>query len=141
MTGTGTAMQAALRGRRVLVAEDEYMIAEEIASVLGDAGADVLGPVSNVGDALRLLADEDRIDCALLDVNLRNEVVWPVVDALLARSVPLVLATGYDASAIPRAYAHLPRCEKPATGRDITHALARLLASQPSARAEDTQIA
>ena len=71
----------------------------------------------------------NQIDGALLDVNLGNEAIWPVVDALLARHVPLVLATGYDASAIPPAYAGLPRCEKPATGQELVRALARTLAA------------
>ncbi len=120
---------AALASRRVLVAEDEYTIAEEIATVLGDAGAEVLGPVPGVADALRLLAAEGRIDDALLDVNLGGEAVWPVVDALLLRGVPVVLASGYDAGAIPAAYAGLPRCEKPATGQDLARALDRVLAA------------
>ena len=124
----------ALANRRVLVAEDEYMIAEEIAMTLGDAGAEVLGPMPRVADALRLIAAEDQIDGALLDVNLGGEAVWPVVDALLARGVPVVLASGYDASAIPAAYAGLPRCEKPITGRDLARALARALTAQPVAR-------
>ena len=130
MTGTAPAVQATLQGRRVLVAEDEYMIAEEIAEALSDTGADTLGPVPSVGDAMRLIAAEDRIDGALLDVNLGNEAVWPAVDMLLGRGVPLVLATGYDAGAIPEAYAHLPRCEKPASGQDLARALARVLALQ-----------
>jgi CheY-like chemotaxis protein len=127
MTGTASITRDTLQGRRVLVAEDEYMIAEEVAGELSDAGAETLGPVSSVSDAVRLIAAEDRIDGALLDVNLGHEAVWPVVEVLLARGVPLVLATGYDASAIPQAYAHLPRCEKPASGRDLTRVLAQVL--------------
>ena len=123
---------ATLANRRVLVVEDEYLIAEEIASVLGDAGAEPLGPVPGVADALHLLAAESRVDAALLDVNLGNEAIWPVVDMLLARGVPLVLATGYDTSAIPRAYAHLPLCEKPASGQDLARALARAMMSPSS---------
>ena len=131
MSGQALAAKSlsALVNRRVLVAEDEYMIAEEIATVLGDAGAEVLGPMPRVADALRLLAAENRIDGALLDVNLGGEAVWPVVDALLARGVPLVLASGYDAGAIPQAYARLPRCEKPVTGHDLARALAHALAA------------
>ena len=129
MSGQALAAQslATLANRRVLVAEDEYLIAEEITTVLADAGAEALGPVPGVADALHLLATESRIDGALLDVNLGGEAVWPVVDALLARGVPVVLASGYDASAIPKLYAGLPRCEKPATGRDLARALARVL--------------
>ena len=97
--------------------------------MLGDAGAEVLGPVPGVADAFRLLAAESQIDGALLDVNLGCEAVLPVVDALLARDVPLVLASGYDAGAIPQAYVRLPRCEKPVTGYDLARTLARVLAA------------
>ena len=125
---TEAATLATLSGRRILVAEDDYMIAEGIAEMLSEAGAEALGPVPTVADAIRLVATGDRVDAALLDVNLRGETIWPVVDALLACGVPLVLSTGYDEDVIPRAYAHLPRCEKPATGRAIASALVRTLA-------------
>lgn len=118
----------ALRDCRILVAEDEYMIAQEIAGVLADAGAETLGPAPRLAAAARLIAAEDHIDGALLDVNLGNEAIWPVVDMLLARHIPIVLATGYDASAIPSAYAGLPRFEKPITGQDLARALTRALA-------------
>ncbi len=130
MMATASTLKATLQGRRVLVVEDEYMIAQEIVEVLTDVGAETLGPVPSVGDAMQLVAAEDRIDCALLDVNVGNKAVWPAVDLLLARGVPVVLATGYDASAIPRAYAHLPRCEKPTSGQDLLRALAGVLASK-----------
>ena len=116
-----------LRGRRILVVEDEYMIAQEIADELMNVGADTLGPVARISDALRLIETEEPIDAALLDVNLGGMAVWPVVDALLARSIPVVLATGYDAGAIPTAYAHLARCEKPTTASDVTRALVQIL--------------
>lgn len=119
---------ASLQDRRVLVAEDEYMIAEEIVEALVDAGAVVLGPVSTVGEALDLLVAENEIHGALLDVNLVGRTIWPVVDVLLARGVPMVLATGYEASAIPSVYIHLPRCEKPVGIRDLTRAIARQIA-------------
>lgn len=130
MSGAAPSVRVTLRGRRVLVVEDEYMIAQEIADALADAGADILGPIPRLVDAARLIASEDRIDGALLDVNLGNEPIWPVLDALLARDVRLVLATGYDASAIPSAYADLPRLEKPASGKDLVRALARSLAAE-----------
>lgn len=117
-----------LRSRCILVAEDEYMIAQEVTELLTENGVEVLGPAPSVSEAIQLIASESWIDGALLDVNLHNETVWPVVDALRARGVPVVLATGYDASVTPPAYAHLPRCQKPATRQDLTRTLARAMA-------------
>ena len=73
-----------LRGRRILVAEDEYMIAEEIENGLGKAGAEVVGPVSRVGEALAIVQSGERLDGAVLDVNLTSEMIWPVVKLLAA---------------------------------------------------------
>ena len=131
---TGAKPAASLRGQCILVVEDEYMIAEEIAVLLREAGADMIGPAPRVDEAVRLIAAGDRIDGAVLDVNLFNEPVWPVVDMLLPRAVPLLLATGYDVSAIPSAYSHIPRREKPLTGQDLVRALAEVLA--PAHRGE-----
>ena len=127
---TEAATPATLTGRRILVAEDEYLIAAEVAGVLEEAGAEVFGPVASVTAALGFAAAEDRIEGALLDVNLRGEAIWPVVDALLARGVPVVLTTGYDAGALPGAYASLPRCEKPTSGRDLIRAMTGVLEAQ-----------
>lgn len=120
---------AALHGRRILVAEDEYMIAEEVESLLRNAGARMLGPVASVDEALALIAADDLIDAALLDVSLNGGKVWPLVDALLVRNVPVVLTTGYDFGAIPTPYATLPRCEKPACGRDIIRAISEAMSA------------
>lgn len=114
------------------------MIAQEITELLAENGAEVLGPVPYVSEAIQLIASESWIDGALLDVNLHNETVWPVVDALRARGVPVVLATGYDASAIPPAYAHLPRCEKPATRQDLTRTLVRAMADAKDRKSRAT---
>lgn len=103
-----------LEGKRLLVVEDEYLIASELAWTLEDAGAEVVGPAGTVEDALSLVEREgDRLDGALLDVNLRGERVFPVAEALATRKVPFVLTTGYDETTIPPAYAGVPRCEKP----------------------------
>lgn len=116
-----------LAGKRVLVVEDEYIIASELARTLEDAGAEVVGPAGAVEDALELVAsDGDRLDGAVLDVNLRDERVFPVADALAARGVRFVLITGYDETSIPQAYAAVPRCEKPVDKRQLM----RLLSSR-----------
>lgn len=114
-----------LRGRRVLVVEDEYLIASDLAMLLQDLGATVIGPVGSVTEALALLADEPALDAAILDINLRTEKVFPVADALRKRGVPFVFATGYDHWVVPDDYAGAPRFEKPVDA----HALARVLSS------------
>ncbi len=127
MRGVTPIVFPALQGRRILVVEDEYMIAQEVADMLAAVGAEPLGPVPGVTEAMQLIDSENWIDGALLDVNLHNQTVWPVVDALRARSVPVVLVTGYDVNVIPAAYATLPRYEKPATRRDLASNLARAM--------------
>jgi DNA-binding NtrC family response regulator len=113
-----------LAGKRLLVVEDEYMIADDLACALEDAGAEVVGPAGTVEDALELVQlNRGRLDGAVLDVNLRDERVYPVADVLASRGVPFVLATGYDVASIPVAYARMPRCEKPVDKRKLMRLL------------------
>jgi len=103
-----------LRGRCVLVVEDEYLIAADLTASLESLGLKVLGPAASVGEALSLVEKNwDRLDGAVLDINLRDERVYPVADVLMARGVPFVFTTGYDAVAMPSTYACAPRYEKP----------------------------
>jgi CheY-like chemotaxis protein len=125
MSGPGDA----LRGRRILVVEDEYMIANEVMEALGEVGAEVVGPVARLGAALELARDEEGLDGAVIDVSLAGQMIWPVLDTLAERGVPVVLATGFDVDAIPPAYAHLPRCEKPVAAPEILRTLAGRLAA------------
>lgn len=111
------------RGLRVFVAEDEYLVADDLRRELEAAGADVVGPAPSVDAALRLLATGPAIDVAILDVNLGGETVLPVADALRTRAVRMVFATGYDAWAMPPEYGDEPRCEKPIDLNAIAGAL------------------
>jgi DNA-binding LytR/AlgR family response regulator len=114
-----------LRGMRVLIVEDEYVVASDLVRLLKDVGAMVAGPVASVGEALLLVTDgENGLDAAVLDVNLHGERVFPVADALADRGVPVVFTTGYDESVIPAAYASVPRCEKPVDHRALVGLLA-----------------
>lgn len=114
--------EAALQDRRVLIVEDEYMIAEAMSRGLRRAGATVLGPVANVASALALLREED-VDSAVLDINLGDQKVYPVVDALLAKGARCVFATGNDPLDIPDTYASMRRCEKPVDTDCLVQAL------------------
>ena len=111
-------MTADLTGLRVLLVEDQMIVAMEIESLLQGFGCVVVGPVTALEPALRL-AREGALDAAILDVNLDGEKVWPVVYALQARSIPLILSTGYGASALPEDLRSLPRVEKPFTRTDL----------------------
>jgi CheY-like chemotaxis protein len=120
-----TAMQtirSRMSAKRVLVVEDEYLVAMDMSMWLEAAGAHVVGPASNVSAALEALKSAE-LDGAILDVNLRGEMAFPVADALVARGIPFVFTTGYDARAVPVRFAGVKRCEKPATPEAISRAL------------------
>lgn len=114
-------------GRRLLVVEDEYLIASDLASWLEEQGAEVLGPVPSVDDALALLETEATPDAAVLDINLGDEQVFPVADALRAAAVPFVFLSGYDARMIPDQYGDVRRCAKPLDRSRLLRALAEAL--------------
>jgi CheY-like chemotaxis protein len=100
-----------LAGKRILLVEDEYILASDLAEFLGQHGVEVAGPVGSVAQALAMTGN--ALDAAVLDVNLQGERVYPVADALLERGVPVVFATGYDELLVERSYIGLPRCRKP----------------------------
>jgi DNA-binding LytR/AlgR family response regulator len=115
-----------LEGRCFLVVEDEYLIAADLAASLELLGAEVVGPAGSVAEALTLVENEGgRLDGAVLDINLRNERVYPVADVLAARGVPFVFTTGYDAAAVPSPYSDAPRCEKPVDKARLIRCLSR----------------
>lgn len=116
-----------LAGCRILVVEDEFLIADELARALAHEGAEVLGPAPTLAQAMAAAADP--IHAAVLDINLGGSLAWPVVDLLLARSVAVTLVSGYDAASVPARYAHLPRWAKPVAMRELARALARQFAA------------
>lgn len=113
---------SALRGWRVLVVEDDYLIASDLKAELKGAGAEVLGPVPDLAGAMALLGSAP--DGAILDVNLGGEMVFPLADELRERRIPFVFATGYECGSIPERYARHPCLEKPLAVRDVARALA-----------------
>jgi DNA-binding response OmpR family regulator len=116
-----------LRGCRILIVEDEYLLADDLCQALEDTGAKVLGPVGSVGDATALIAREAEIDAAVLDVNLQGEMVYPVADVLRARGVPFAFVTGYDHWALPDRFADTPHVEKPFKSHKVAAVLGPLI--------------
>ena len=115
-----------LRGRRILVVEDDYLVALVVSDILEEAGAEVIGPVGRVEEALALIAGNDiAIDGAVLDVNLHGATSYPIADALAARNVRFVFASGYGAGGIDAAYATYPWCQKPFNQSALLAALRR----------------
>ena len=112
---------SALAGLRVMVVEDEYFLADDIARVLAREGAEVLGPVPTVERARALL--EEGTDAAVLDVDLRGEPVFPIADLLAERDVRFVFISGMERRDLPERFAGRPHLHKPVSGTDIVKAL------------------
>jgi DNA-binding response OmpR family regulator len=112
-----------LAGHRVLVVEDEYFLADDIVRALQALGARVIGPYGELEDATRVLDDDGTIDAAIIDINLRSEMVFPLARVLRARNIPFVFATGYDRGTIDAEFQDIRVWEKPvdlaAMARDL----------------------
>lgn len=118
-----------LRGCKILVVEDEYLLADDFCTELENEEAVVIGPAATVAQGIALLEATEHLHCAILDVNLRGEPVFELADALLARALPFVFTTGYDASAVPERFRHVTRCEKPLTVAQVTGVIERVIAA------------
>lgn len=114
-----------LSGLRILLVEDEYIVAETTAETLREFGAEVVGPASRLASGLALGRSE-RIDAAVLDINLNGERSDAIADLLRARGIPYILATGYGALAAGLD-ARVPVIDKPYTDEMLHAALARAL--------------
>jgi DNA-binding response OmpR family regulator len=119
-------MTAVLEGIRVLVVEDEYLVAILIEEILQKAGCVVKGPIPRLREALEAV-NHDDYDAAVLDVNLAGEQINPVADALSERNVPFLFVTGYGASALPDEYAHRPHICKPFRMAELICALSNVV--------------
>jgi DNA-binding response OmpR family regulator len=105
-------MTPVLEGIRVLVVEDEFLVATLIEDMLLAAGCVVAGPIPRLSEALDAVGS-GTFDAAVLDVNLGGDRVYPVADALSRRNVPFVFVTGYSTGVLPSEYDERPRLCKP----------------------------
>ena len=116
-----------LRDRRILIVEDEYLIAMSLRDVLEGAGSVVVGPVPNVEKAIKTIESEPSLDAAVVDVNLGGKLAYPVADLLLARNIPFVFTSGYEDDTLRTRYPQVINCHKPYIFPKMEEALARAL--------------
>lgn len=117
---------SALKDRRVLVVEDESLVAMLLETMLEDMGCVTVGPAATVDEGVAM-AGEAGLDAALLDVNVAGRPVFPVAEALEKRGVPLVFSTGYGEAGLPEQWRGRPTVQKPFTEAVIRDALMKAL--------------
>ncbi|OLP60357.1 hypothetical protein BJF93_15505 [Xaviernesmea oryzae] len=115
--------------KRILIIEDEPLVALDLAERLEEAGFDIAGSASDMSEAM-VFARDSAADAVLLDGNLRGEPVDAVAQVLSDRSIPFIFVTGYTQESLPSGFRHLPLLSKPFTDRQLFQALDRLLPAQ-----------
>jgi CheY-like chemotaxis protein len=120
--------QSDLGGVRVLVVEDESLIAMLIEDTLYDLDCTVVAVASNLQDALEKASSMD-FDVAILDVNLNGSPAFPIAERLVRRQIPFIFSTGYGLSGVPEAFGTVPVLAKPFRGGDVGRALAAAIKS------------
>ena len=120
-----------LSGRSVLVVEDEFFQAKDLAQALANAGARLVGPFPSLKTAMEALKEEPSVDVPVLDINLRGRAVYEVADLLAERGIPFLFATGYDVDLVPAKHQGRPFLTKPFRIESLLAAVASLC-SAPS---------
>jgi CheY-like chemotaxis protein len=118
--------------KRVLLVEDETLVAMMMGEMLIDLGYAVVGPMNDKESALAA-AQQGGVDCAILDLNLDGFASYPIADELAARAIPFLFLTGYDKEAIDRRYASVPLLQKPVDEQSLRQSIAALLQVGPPA--------
>jgi two-component system, response regulator PdtaR len=123
-------MHTPLSGRRILVVEDQYLIAMEVEDILRSLGAEVVGPFPRLHPAFQAVRHEE-LHGAVLDVRLDGETINDLAALLVARGVPVLLMTGYGTDQLPPELRHLPRLQKPFAEDEL-----RALVAMPYAKTQ-----
>ena len=122
-----------LAGRRILLAEDESLIALDVKQMLEDFGCDLVGPVASVDEVLEYVQRES-LDGAVLDVNLRGRQIFEILPDLQKLGIRFILASGYDdVTLFPAPFRAMPRIAKPFDERELRRICERVLGN-PSMR-------
>jgi two-component SAPR family response regulator len=114
-----------LQGCRVLIVEDQFLLAEEMSAIIRGMGAEVVGPFATTAASLRLLADAS-VDLAILDINLDGEQVYVVAQELRLRNIPFFFATGYEPWVVSLQFQDAPHLEKPVNSFSLIQAIGKL---------------
>jgi CheY-like chemotaxis protein len=117
-----------LKGLRVLVVEDEMMVSMLIEDMLSELGCEVVGPASRLDEAMALVK-EAELDCAVLDVNLGGQPIFPLADMLRERGRPFAFATGYGDAGLRDVDRGSPVLQKPFREGDLARVLGELQAA------------
>jgi CheY-like chemotaxis protein len=120
-------MPELLGRRRILIVEDDWMVAEDMSYMVEELGGAVVGSAGQLAQGLAL-AESEQLAGAILDVNLNGENTFVLADRLLANNVPVIFATGYDATMLPGRFADVPRVPKPFTALAVERAFRRIFA-------------
>lgn len=120
----------ALDGKRILLIEDEYYIADDLRRILEAAGAEVVGPFASLAKAHEAL-DEGLFDCAFIDLNLHGESAASIADRLRESGKSFAIATGYGSGSVPQHLKDMPRVEKPFAPAALLEMVGRLSCAQP----------
>jgi DNA-binding NtrC family response regulator len=120
------AEERSLEGTQVLIVEDEFFIADDLARALRQAGGEPVGPVGTVEQAEEALKRQ-RVDAAIVDVNLRGHMASAFIKRLAATDLPCLIVSGYADDALPDALSKIPRLEKPVSPALVIQTLAKEL--------------
>jgi CheY-like chemotaxis protein len=120
-----------VKGQRILVIEDEFVIAAEIASALEDAGFSDVEQVHSEVEALDRITTE-QWDGVVADANLNGRSIERVAAALRERSVPFIIVTGYARNTLPASIGNAPVIEKPLNSPNLIDVLSRVLQARKS---------
>lgn len=107
---------------KVLIVEDEALVAIDLAMQVEDLGEEVVGPMSSLESGIKA-AEKEPLDFALLDINLRGKRSTPIAERLEARGVPFVFLTGYDSPRIEEEYSSDEIIPKPISSNDLKRVL------------------
>jgi len=117
-----------LSGLKILIVEDQFLIADDLRRVVGFLGAEIVGPCPTVAAAQAALAGQP-VDVALLDLNLGGDQVVPIAEELKRRAIPFAFTTGYEAWVVPPEFQERPLLHKPVSPAELERTLTDLQAA------------